>query len=127
VCRNVVARHTPRVIAQRFSFFAHHSKHRPRAITKVRIGTVLLPLLLSDGIDDTQVLQAASQLAQTSDKPDPGHLANFLNSTELIGSCDDINKLMKVLKTRRTSLQQEERAVQLQLLQLFLQNAKCAS
>ena len=72
-----------------------------------------------------QVLQTAAQLAQASERPDTGYLASFLGSTSMIKSCSDVDRLTGVLQTRRTSMQQEEQSVQLQLLQLFLENAKC--
>ena len=73
-----------------------------------------------------QVLHTASRLAQAKAHPDPGVLATFLGSTAMIRSVDEIDSLMKVLKTRRTALQNDERAIELQLLRLFLENAKCA-
>jgi hypothetical protein len=71
-----------------------------------------------------QILLAASATSNGEQGSGSGSLAKLLSESSMIQTCDQIDALMAVLKTRRVTLEKEEQAAQLQLLQLFLLESK---
>jgi hypothetical protein len=71
-----------------------------------------------------QILRVASASANGGKGYGSGSLAKLLSETAMIQTCDQIDALMAVLKTRRVTLEKEEQVAQLQLLQLFLLESK---
>lgn len=73
-----------------------------------------------------QVLRSLRELTSAHDQSNAGQVASFLRSTPSIRSCDEIDEILNVLVKRRSELQLNQLTGQLQLLQLFLEHARCA-
>ena len=125
-CHNAAAAHTAIANDVRNHAFNTMSLHADQPSTLTPQPSHTAPTFTPPLFTSVQVLQAVSKLVETSKRPEPGALVDFLRGTDIIRSCDDVDALVGVLQARRGGLLGEERAVQAHLLRLFLEQARCA-